>query len=386
MRLDAQSAEGKDLGHKAGAGGAQHRDIDGKQRRGFSQSPAGQRREPRIADVERRREEMINYEPREVYRGVQIQGYQTRQRIEGRVKPQIDFVMGLSNVDDLFRYVGDVSHPPEARMLAGKMLEAIFSTAAADRVVRPGVDLVQVRARVAGLEEENSWRSPFSYGCIADDGPRVPWRTTTRGPPGAIDRGTASARSPGADVTRLRRGLCGVAWTATSPFRPEAAACAVLSARTRSIVPVAGKAAWRTSAKLETQEIWQRNMWNVTPGSSHEQRGEAEMSLRRRHRGEAWPKVVRLVPEVGRAFKCREAPRETAARDGRKLNGDQATPGRRRRRATWAANVGAGALRMGAGSLRTRADPGGDLQSHCRRRRPYRSGYTGGTAPRAKGI
>jgi len=122
----------------------------------------------------------IKYEPPETYRGIEIQNFQTRDRIEGRVKPQIDLVMGLGNIAELFRYCSDVSKPPEARLLAAAMLEAIFGQAANDRRVRPEIDLELVKACSAGLEQESSWRSPTSYGCLCDqqigDGPEPEMR------------------------------------------------------------------------------------------------------------------------------------------------------------------------------------------------------------------
>lgn len=105
---------------------------------------------------------------REIYRGVEIQNYQSRERIERRIRPQIDYVLGLSDIGELTRYAGNISKPPECRMLAAAMLEEIFAQAAHDRLSRPDVDLERVRAMTAGLEENSPWRSPWSYGSLLD--------------------------------------------------------------------------------------------------------------------------------------------------------------------------------------------------------------------------
>lgn len=112
----------------------------------------------------------IEYAPPEIYRGVKLHSFQTRERTEGRVKPQIDYVMGLNRVEDLFRYCGDASGPPEARLLAAAMLEAIFNQAVVERRERPNIDLTLVGALVAGLEEGSCWRSPTHYSNPYDDG------------------------------------------------------------------------------------------------------------------------------------------------------------------------------------------------------------------------
>jgi hypothetical protein len=112
---------------------------------------------------------IIEYEPPQTYRGVQIQNFQTRERIEQRVKPEIDRVMAITGIAELFRYCADVSCPPEARLLAGAMLEAIFNNAVDDRRERPDIDLKLVGAYLAGLHEGDSWRSPWSYGSLAGD-------------------------------------------------------------------------------------------------------------------------------------------------------------------------------------------------------------------------
>lgn len=111
---------------------------------------------------------IVEYAAPETYKGIKIHGYQTRERIEGRVKPQIDHVMGLTKTEALLVYVADVRRPPEARLLAGAMLEALFNLAVQDRRERPSINMDLVRAHTAGLDESSPWRSPWSYGCIAD--------------------------------------------------------------------------------------------------------------------------------------------------------------------------------------------------------------------------
>ena len=101
----------------------------------------------------------------ETYRGVGIHDCQPRQRIETRVKPEIDFIYDLDDVAILMDYAGNCGNPPEARMLAGAKLMAMWHIAGIERRVRPNVDLDRVQAVIAGLDSE-AWRSPTHYGTL----------------------------------------------------------------------------------------------------------------------------------------------------------------------------------------------------------------------------
>ena len=114
----------------------------------------------------------------EEHRGIGIHDHQTRERIDGIVKPAIDAVLALSDVRALYAFAGDVSEPPEARLLAGAKCEALFELAIQERRERPPIDLAQLRALTAGLDGE-TWRDPAFFGTLLDrdlDGRPAPVR------------------------------------------------------------------------------------------------------------------------------------------------------------------------------------------------------------------
>ncbi|GJD64417.1 hypothetical protein [Methylobacterium frigidaeris] len=101
----------------------------------------------------------------ETYRGVGIHAFQPRDRIEAMVKPAIDRVFGLSDPAALARYLGDPTHPPEARLFAKARIEALWQLAAESRELRPAVNIVEVRAMAAGLGSLH-WIDPRHYGTV----------------------------------------------------------------------------------------------------------------------------------------------------------------------------------------------------------------------------
>lgn len=101
------------------------------------------------------------------HRGVGIHDFQTPERIEVTVKPAIDYVCKLSNPAALVAYAGDCSHPPEARLLAAGKIEALWEMSAEGRTTRPVVDLVRLRAAVAGLDSL-TWIDPDRYASLMD--------------------------------------------------------------------------------------------------------------------------------------------------------------------------------------------------------------------------
>src|SRR5690349_17629393 len=54
----------------------------------------------------------------ETYRGVGIHANQPRERIEKVLRPAIDYVHELGDLDDLAAYARDAANPPEARLFA----------------------------------------------------------------------------------------------------------------------------------------------------------------------------------------------------------------------------------------------------------------------------
>lgn len=103
----------------------------------------------------------------ETYRGVGIHDSQPRERIEQRVKPEIDRVLEMGDMAELLQYCGDITKPPEARLLAGAKCEAIFQLAVSERRARPNMDLDNLRARYR-LAGSNYWRDPWNYCSLID--------------------------------------------------------------------------------------------------------------------------------------------------------------------------------------------------------------------------
>ncbi len=103
----------------------------------------------------------------EIYRGVGIHADQSTVRIDGKVKPEIDRVLAMENLEKLSEYCRDITRPPEARLLAAAKCEAIFQIAVSERKERPNVDLDVVRACVVGLASCRC-RSRTHYASIYD--------------------------------------------------------------------------------------------------------------------------------------------------------------------------------------------------------------------------
>lgn len=119
----------------------------------------------------------------EIYRGIGVHCDQSRDRVERVVKPSVDKVLSMNDVAALYDLAGDITQPPEARLLAGAKALAAFELAAEDRRVRPDIDLDRLRARVAGLDCRR-WRHPLLFCSLLDTPPR----------PGA--RGAAARERP----------------------------------------------------------------------------------------------------------------------------------------------------------------------------------------------
>lgn len=109
----------------------------------------------------------------EFYRGVGVHDSQPRRRIDLVVKPAIDKVHEMNDVEALFAYAGDILNPPEARLLAAAKAEASWQIAADERRVRPDINLDKLHARVAGLNSRR-WRNPWAYCSLLDVSPVRP--------------------------------------------------------------------------------------------------------------------------------------------------------------------------------------------------------------------
>jgi len=107
----------------------------------------------------------------ETYRGIGIHDFQPTERIQAIVKPEIDAVLALDDINQLLAVAGDTYRPPEARLLAAAKLEARFELAAERREARPAIDLQRLRARTAGLDSVD-WADPASFGSLLDTPPQ----------------------------------------------------------------------------------------------------------------------------------------------------------------------------------------------------------------------
>jgi hypothetical protein len=104
-----------------------------------------------------------------IHRGVGLHDQQSPERLDV-VRRAIDDVFDGTDVGQLSRIADDPRWPPEARLFAAAKLEALLEIAADERTVRPAIDLVRVRASVAGLSSMK-WRHPTHFASLLDPGP-----------------------------------------------------------------------------------------------------------------------------------------------------------------------------------------------------------------------
>ena len=102
------------------------------------------------------------------HRGCPIQDQQSLARIQ-HVRDEIDRIHGLSldDAEELVGYCENWFNPPESRMYAAARLEALWQLASEERRPRPRIDLLRVKALVAGLGSRR-WRNPWTYGSLFD--------------------------------------------------------------------------------------------------------------------------------------------------------------------------------------------------------------------------
>lgn len=104
------------------------------------------------------------------YRGVALHAFQSRERIERVVCPEIDQVMTLAAPRRLAAIACDITKSPEARMAAAdKVLERAAAATDRHRGVA-GVDIVKVKASRAGLNTLNL-ADPARYGTLLQPEP-----------------------------------------------------------------------------------------------------------------------------------------------------------------------------------------------------------------------
>ena len=95
------------------------------------------------------------------HRGVPLHAGQSVRRL-AVVRADINAALNLATVDELMAFAGDLMRAPEARLLAGALLEARHTVATSNRDATP-VDIDLVRAAIAGLDSLK-WRDPTHYG------------------------------------------------------------------------------------------------------------------------------------------------------------------------------------------------------------------------------
>jgi hypothetical protein len=103
----------------------------------------------------------------DTYKGIGLHDFQPAARIANTVKPEIDRVAQLRDVDDLYAFALDSGNSPEARTFARAKVEAYCELAADERRSRPKVDLGKLRAKTAGLGSLR-WASETYYAGPVD--------------------------------------------------------------------------------------------------------------------------------------------------------------------------------------------------------------------------
>ncbi|CAJ0885306.1 hypothetical protein AMST5_03603 [freshwater sediment metagenome] len=122
----------------------------------------------------------------EIYRGVKVHLFQPDERVAAIVRPAIDLVAELSDMDALFRYAADVHNPPEARAFSTAKCLAGHELAADARLARPDFDPVKLQAVTAGISSFY-WIDPRHYRSLLCARP-FPEHESDRRPPEEVER------------------------------------------------------------------------------------------------------------------------------------------------------------------------------------------------------
>ena len=100
------------------------------------------------------------------YRGVGLHDHQEEARLKV-VRADIDDVIAMSSLAALYRYAGDTSKAPEARLLADAKVRAMWELATETRRRRPELSLEELSALTAGLDS-TTWRDPLFYCSLVE--------------------------------------------------------------------------------------------------------------------------------------------------------------------------------------------------------------------------
>jgi hypothetical protein len=108
----------------------------------------------------------------ETYRGVGLHIFQSPERL-AKVRRSIDDVNAIDDIQALYDYAANYPNPPEARLLASWRCEALWEDAVRKRLPHPNLDVLKLRAFVAGLSSFK-WISPTHYGSDLQSGDQEP--------------------------------------------------------------------------------------------------------------------------------------------------------------------------------------------------------------------
>jgi hypothetical protein len=97
-----------------------------------------------------------------LHRQVPVHDMQDSERVEQVVKPAIDTVFAMTDIEALAAYCTDVTQPPEARMLAGAKVLSSQNAAAAERRALAGLELGPIHAAMSYLNSRRLRLADFS--------------------------------------------------------------------------------------------------------------------------------------------------------------------------------------------------------------------------------
>jgi hypothetical protein len=138
-----------------------------------------------------------------LYRGVPLFDFHPLDRIDETVKPAIDAIHAMNDVEELYEYALDYLNPPEARLLAKAKIQAIFETRAGAHESRGDVDMDRLNAATTGLDSL-TWTDPEYYVAVGTPGWRAPGvrNTMERRPPHQVQRLLAAREAARAKTSR----------------------------------------------------------------------------------------------------------------------------------------------------------------------------------------
>ena len=88
------------------------------------------------------------------------------------VRADIDIAFSLGKVEELLAFADNPKRAPEARLLCGALLKAMYEEAEDARASRPHVDFAWLAATLAGLASRR-WQSNVEHTTLLDPRPGV---------------------------------------------------------------------------------------------------------------------------------------------------------------------------------------------------------------------